>query len=144
MDNDAFPFMGVRQGQIGDIPVMVARLSFSGEMAFEVFCGALHAQTLWDALMRAGEKYSITPYGLEALSTLRIEKGHVAGPELSGRTTAGDLGLACNGFGQKTLYRFGAGAAKGPERRRPAAACGGQIAGWAKNSRRWASCFFCR
>ncbi len=94
MDNEAFPFMGVRQGKIGDIPVMIARLSFSGEMAFEVFCGALHGQALWDMLMQEGEEYSITPYGLEALSTLRIEKGHVAGPELSGRTTAGDLGLA--------------------------------------------------
>ena len=93
MDNDAFPFMGVRNGIIAGIPVKIARLSFSGEMAFEVFCGALHGQALWNALMEAGKEFDIVPYGLEALSTLRIEKGHVAGPELNGRTTANDLGL---------------------------------------------------
>ena len=93
MDNKAFPFMGVRDAVIAGFPVKIARLSFSGEMAFEVFCGALHGQALWDALMEAGKEFDIVPYGLEALSTLRIEKGHVAGPELNGRTTANDLGL---------------------------------------------------
>ena len=70
-------------------------------MAFEVFCGALHGQALWDALMEAGKKFDIVPYGLEALSTLRIEKGHVAGPELNGRTTAADLGLGGMVSGKK-------------------------------------------
>ncbi len=93
MSDKAFPFMGVRDGEITDIPIKIARLSFSGEMAFEVFCGAMHGQALWDALMDAGKAFDITPYGLEALSTLRIEKGHVAGPELNGRTNANDLGL---------------------------------------------------
>ncbi|MEN0040325.1 MAG: sarcosine oxidase subunit alpha family protein [Pseudomonadota bacterium] len=88
------PFMGVRDGIISGIPVKVARLSFSGEMAFEVYCGFTHGQAIWDALLEAGEPFSVTPYGLEALGTLRIEKGHVAGPELDGRTTPADLGLA--------------------------------------------------
>lgn len=52
-----------------------------------------HGQSIWDALLAAGEPLGVTPYGLEALGTLRIEKGHVAGPELDGRTTPFDLGL---------------------------------------------------
>ena len=86
--------MGVVDGEIDGIPVKIARLSFSGELAFEVYCGAHWGAALWQALMKAGEKYDVVPYGLEALSTLRIEKGHVAGPELNGRTTPHDLGLS--------------------------------------------------
>ncbi|MEE9313474.1 MAG: sarcosine oxidase subunit alpha family protein [Rhizobiaceae bacterium] len=93
VDDKSLPFMGVRDGEIDGIPVKIARLSFSGEMAFEVFCGSHHGLALWEALMKAGKPFDIAPYGLEALSTLRIEKGHVAGPELNGRTTPYDLGL---------------------------------------------------
>jgi sarcosine oxidase subunit alpha len=92
--NRFLPFMGVKDAVIAGIPVKIARLSFSGELAYEVYCGAHHGQTLWQALMEAGEEFGIVPYGLEALSTLRIEKGHVAGPELNGRTTPHDLGLS--------------------------------------------------
>ena len=93
LDNDNLPFMGVRHAMLGDIPVIIARLSFSGELAYEVYCGAQYGQAMWDQLMSAGEAFNIVPYGLETLSALRIEKGHVAGPELNGRTTAADLGL---------------------------------------------------
>jgi sarcosine oxidase subunit alpha len=94
MTNEAFPFMGVREGHLGGLPVLVARLSFSGELAYEVYCGAHHGETAWARILEAGKPFGIIPYGLEALGTLRIEKGHVAGPELDGRTTAEDLGLA--------------------------------------------------
>ena len=94
ISNEGLPFMGVRDGNIDGIPVKIARLSFSGELAYEVYCGAHWGQALWKALENAGRKYKIVPYGLEALSTLRIEKGHVAGPELNGRTTPHDLGLS--------------------------------------------------
>ncbi len=90
----AFPFMGVRQGRVGAVPVLVARLSFSGEMAFEVYCGAGYGLALWEKLLASGVPYDIVPYGIEALGTLRIEKGHISGAELDGRTTLGDLGLA--------------------------------------------------
>ncbi len=93
VSNEGLPFMGVREAKISDIDVLIARLSFSGELAYEVYCGAHWGQALWDVLMEAGEPQGIVPYGLEALSTLRIEKGHVAGPELDGRTTPLDLGL---------------------------------------------------
>ena len=94
LSNEAFPFMGVREGKLDSIPVLVARLSFSGELAYEVYCGAHFGEAVWRKIMAAGEPFGIVAYGLEALGTLRIEKGHVAGPELDGRTTAEDLGLA--------------------------------------------------
>ncbi|MFD0916200.1 sarcosine oxidase subunit alpha family protein [Pseudahrensia aquimaris] len=93
VSDEGIPFMGVREAVIDEIPVLIARLSFSGELAYEVYCGATYGAVLWDALMKAGEEYFITPYGLEALTTLRVEKGHIAGPEINGRTTAGDVGL---------------------------------------------------
>ncbi len=94
MTNEALPFMGVRQGHLGGLPVLVARLSFSGELAYEVYAGAHHGAAVWTRILEAGKPHDIIPYGVEALGTLRIEKGHVAGPELDGRTTAEDLGLA--------------------------------------------------
>jgi sarcosine oxidase subunit alpha len=94
MSGEAFPFMGVRRGHLDGVPVLVARLSFSGELAYEVYCGAHFGEAVWKYLLEAGKPFDLQPYGLEALGTLRIEKGHIAGPELDGRTTAADLGLA--------------------------------------------------
>jgi sarcosine oxidase subunit alpha len=62
-------------------------------MAYEVYCGAGYGLHVWKALMEAGEPFGIVPYGMEALGTLRIEKGHVTGAEIDGRTTARDLYL---------------------------------------------------
>ena len=93
VDNKALPFMGIVHGRIAQVPVMICRLSFSGERAYEVYCGAHHGQRVWEALMEAGKPFGIEPYGLEALGTLRIEKGHVTGAEIDGRTTARDLQL---------------------------------------------------
>lgn len=88
------PHLGVRKATILCWPGMVARLSFSGELAYEVYVPARFGTALWEALLQAGKDFGITPYGLEALGTLRIEKGHVAGSEIDGRTTAADLGLS--------------------------------------------------
>lgn len=93
VDNAALPFMGIVHGEISGVPVMICRLSFSGELAYEVYCGAGFGTEVWDALLEAGEPFGIAPYGLEALGTLRIEKGHVTGAEIDGRTTARDLHL---------------------------------------------------
>ena len=93
VDNATLPFMGIVRGEIAGAPVMICRLSFSGEMAYEVYCGAGHGTHVWSALMEAGKPFGIVPYGLEALGTLRIEKGHVTGAEIDGRTTARDLHL---------------------------------------------------
>lgn len=93
VDNAALPFMGIVHGEIDGAPVMICRLSFSGELAYEVYCGAGFGTHVWEALLEAGEPFGIVPYGLEALGTLRIEKGHVTGAEIDGRTTARDLHL---------------------------------------------------
>jgi sarcosine oxidase subunit alpha len=93
VDNETLPFMGIVRGEIGGAPVLICRLSFSGEFAYEVYCGAGHGLHVWKELMAAGKPFDILPYGLEALGTLRIEKGHVTGAEIDGRTSARDLYL---------------------------------------------------
>lgn len=94
MSNEGFPFMGVREVPLrGGMYARLFRISFSGEMAFEVSVPARYGDALARNLMIAGEPFGVTPYGTEALGVMRIEKGHVAGPELNGTTTADDLGL---------------------------------------------------
>ena len=90
----AFPFMGVEQGHLNDIPVRLVRLSFSGEMAYEIYCPAGYGEQVWQAIFDTGQSFGIVPYGTEALNTLRIEKGHFAGAEINGRTTLADLGMS--------------------------------------------------
>jgi len=91
--NESFPFMAVADANLTGCPVRVFRISFSGELAYEIATPSGHAQTVWRAVLEAGRAHGITPYGTEALGLLRIEKGHPAGAELNGQTTANDLGL---------------------------------------------------
>jgi glycine cleavage system aminomethyltransferase T len=92
--NADFPYMGVAELTVcGGIPARLYRLSFSGELAYEIGVPARYGDALARSLMRAGEPLGIVSYGTEALGVMRIEKGHVAGNELDGRTTADDLGL---------------------------------------------------
>ncbi|HET8728029.1 MAG TPA: sarcosine oxidase subunit alpha family protein [Alphaproteobacteria bacterium] len=91
--NENLPFMGFLQTTIDGVEARVFRISFSGELAYEVNVPFGRGEAVWRRFMEAGKPFAITPYGTEALGTLRIEKGHVAGPELDGRTTADDLGL---------------------------------------------------
>ncbi len=89
----SFPLMAVQQGHASNIPCRVARLSFSGELAYEVFAAADYGAELLRLLTDAIADERGGLYGTEALGALRIEKGHVAGPEIDGRTTLADLGL---------------------------------------------------
>lgn len=91
--NDSLPFMGVAAGYIKKVPVRILRVSFSGEMAYEIYTAAGFGVPVWQSIYDAGQSCGITAYGTEALNILRIEKGHVAGPELDGRTTLHDLGM---------------------------------------------------
>jgi len=93
LSDTAFPFMGVRPATIGGVDVWIARISFSGERAFEVYAHASVAEGVMDALWDAAKPMGGVLYGMEALGTMRIEKGHVAGAELDGRTSLHDLGL---------------------------------------------------
>jgi sarcosine oxidase subunit alpha len=93
VSNAALPYMGLAETTIRGVPARIFRISFSGELAYEINVPAGYGEGVWELLMGAGAALDIVPYGMEALGVLRIEKGHVAGPELDGRTTARDLGL---------------------------------------------------
>ena len=93
LSNAAFPFMAVAEALIAGVPGRLFRISFSGELAYEIAVPAAQALPVWSALLEAGARFDIRPYGLDALNTLRIEKGHVTTAELNGNTTADDLGL---------------------------------------------------
>ncbi len=89
----ALPHMGCREVDVDGIPLRTLRLSFSGELAYELYVPAGYGIALWERLLARAAPLGIRPYGLEALAALRIEKGHVAGLELDRRTTLDDLGL---------------------------------------------------
>ncbi|MEO8136478.1 MAG: sarcosine oxidase subunit alpha family protein [Betaproteobacteria bacterium] len=89
----ALPHLGVLQTALEGAAVTVFRMSYSGERAYEIAVGADCGEVLWARLLECGLPLGITPYGTEAMGVLRIEKGHVAGNELDGRTTPSDLGL---------------------------------------------------
>jgi sarcosine oxidase subunit alpha len=93
VSNEAFPYMGCAEFHVGNIPLRLFRVSFSGELAYEIAAPAGYGEALFNALMQAGKALGVTPYGTEALSVMRVEKGHVAGSELNGQTVARDLGL---------------------------------------------------
>ncbi|MBI3672725.1 MAG: hypothetical protein HY245_04760 [Rhizobiales bacterium] len=94
LNDETVPYMAAKELTIlGGIPARLFRISFSGEHAYELAVPADYANMAARALMQAGEEFGIVPYGVEALSIMRIEKGHVAGGELNGTTTAADLGL---------------------------------------------------
>jgi sarcosine oxidase subunit alpha len=89
----ALPHMGVREVELEGVPLRLLRLSFSGELAYELYVPAERGIALWERLLERAAPLGLKPYGLEALASLRIEKGHVAGLELDHRNTLDDLGL---------------------------------------------------
>ncbi|MBS0251863.1 MAG: sarcosine oxidase subunit alpha family protein [Proteobacteria bacterium] len=94
ISNAAFPYMACAEiTALGGIKARIYRLSFSGELAYEIAVPARYGDLLIRRLMSEGEEFGAIPYGTEALGVMRIEKGHVAGAELNGTTTAADLGL---------------------------------------------------
>jgi heterotetrameric sarcosine oxidase alpha subunit len=94
VDSQAFPYMAVREGTVTGHPARVFRISYSGELSYEINVAADHGVDLWAAVRAAGAPLGLVPYGLDALDVLRIEKGHLSvGTEIDGRTTPHDLGL---------------------------------------------------
>ena len=93
VSNDALPFMGAAKFRWQGFEARIYRLSFSGELAYEVSVPATLGDKLVRHLFAAGRSYDAVPYGTEALGVMRIEKGHAAGNELNGQTTAADLGM---------------------------------------------------
>ncbi|MDB5603766.1 MAG: sarcosine oxidase, alpha subunit family [Bradyrhizobium sp.] len=93
LSNKAFPYLACADFRIGEVPARLFRISFSGELAFEIAVPSGFGESLITNLMELGSELGVCAYGTEALSVMRIEKGHAAGAELNGQTVARDLGL---------------------------------------------------
>jgi sarcosine oxidase subunit alpha len=91
----ALPHMGVTRGHIGGVPAILMRVSFTGELGFEVNVPAEYGADLWEAIYAAGKEFGITPYGTEAMHVLRAEKGYIiVGQDTDGTLTPDDAGVA--------------------------------------------------
>jgi sarcosine oxidase subunit alpha len=107
------PYMSVREGKVAGIPARLFRVSFTGELSFEINVPARYGAALWEALMAAGATLGITPLGTEALHVLRAEKGYIAvGHDTDGTVTPFDLGMGwivderkADYIGKRGLYR---------------------------------------
>ena len=94
VSNEAFEFMACAEARLKNgLRARLFRISFSGELAYELAVPARYGNACFEALLEIGQDLGATPYGTEALGVLRIEKGHAAGNELNGTTTALNLGL---------------------------------------------------
>ncbi len=94
ISNDAFPFMACTNITIcGGLRARLFRISFSGELAYEIAVPTAYGDALMRKIIEVGAEFDVTPYGTEALGVMRIEKGHAAGNELNGTTTAQNLGM---------------------------------------------------
>jgi glycine cleavage system aminomethyltransferase T len=93
VSNEGLPFMGYVESNLFGVHARIFRISFSGELAYEVNVESDNGNFMWEKIIEIGKDFQIQPYGTEALSTLRIEMGHVAGSELDGRTIPYDNSL---------------------------------------------------
>ncbi|MEL6977790.1 MAG: sarcosine oxidase subunit alpha family protein [Pseudomonadota bacterium] len=93
LSRDALPNNHWTEATLSGAPIRLHRMSYSGELAYEIYVRSGYAQAVWSALRAAGAPFQLKAYGTEAMGALRIEKGHIAGAEIDGRTTLRDLGL---------------------------------------------------
>jgi sarcosine oxidase subunit alpha len=93
LSREAMPHMSVREGRICGVPTRLFRVSFTGELGFEVNVPAGYGRAVWEAIMTEGRPYDITPYGTETMHVLRAEKGYIiVGQETDGTVTPDDAG----------------------------------------------------
>ncbi|WP_425074498.1 sarcosine oxidase subunit alpha family protein [Sagittula sp. S175] len=94
VSKETLPFMEWKDGTLGGFPVRVYRISFSGELSYEIAVPASQGRALWDRLLEEGKEFGITPYGTEGLHVMRAEKGFIMiGDETDGTVIPQDLGL---------------------------------------------------
>ena len=92
LEQQQFPFMAVKNAHLAGLPVQLFRVSFSGELAFEINIDSCYALQMWQALMEAGKRFDITPYGTETMHVLRAEKGFIiVGQDTDGSVNPVDL-----------------------------------------------------
>ncbi len=102
LDGDDFPFMSMRVGRVANLPARMFRVSYTGELSFEINVPAGRGLQLWESLIEAGRAFSITPIGSEANHLLRVEKGFLSpGHEVDGTADPYDLGLGWIVSGKK-------------------------------------------
>jgi len=96
VSNDAFPFMAFRETALASgIPARICRISFSGELAYEINVSAWYGLAAWEQVYEAGQPYGITPYGTETMHVLRAEKGYIiVGQDTDGTVTPQDAGMS--------------------------------------------------
>jgi sarcosine oxidase subunit alpha len=95
VEPQSFPFMQLREGTVAGAPARVYRVTYSGELAFELHTPAWYGLHVWQAVMNAGQAYGITPYGTETMHVLRAEKGYiVVGHDTDGTVTPIDAGMS--------------------------------------------------
>ncbi|MCR9192240.1 MAG: sarcosine oxidase subunit alpha family protein [Gammaproteobacteria bacterium] len=93
-DGTSFPFMQLQEAILEDIPVRLLRISFTGELSFEIHYPAHSGPKIWDLVYNAGKPYDITPYGTETMHILRAEKGFIiVGQDTDGSVTPVDLNM---------------------------------------------------
>jgi glycine cleavage system aminomethyltransferase T len=97
--DETLPFMGYARGHLGQVPIEICRISFSGELAYELYTGADFGSLCWQALL--DQDSALQVYGLDALDTLRTEKGHLTGAEIDGRRSLDDIGMSAMNRGTK-------------------------------------------
>ncbi len=94
LDKDGFPFMTWKEGLVGGVPARVFRISFTGELSYEVNVQADYAMGVLEKIVEAGKKYNLTPYGTETMHVLRAEKGFIiVGQDTDGSVTPDDLNM---------------------------------------------------
>jgi len=94
VSKETLPFMAFADGELADIPARVYRISFSGELSYEIAVPASLGRAFWDKCLEAGEEFGIMPYGTEALHVMRAEKGFIMiGDETDGTVIPQDLNL---------------------------------------------------
>jgi sarcosine oxidase subunit alpha len=91
----ALPHMAVSEGVVAGVPALVFRVSFTGELGYEINVPANHGRAVWDAVAESGKAQGMTPYGTETMHVLRAEKGYIiVGQDADGTATPDDVGLA--------------------------------------------------
>ncbi len=91
---EAFPYMGLREGQVAGIPARLIRVGFVGELGYEIHVPSSYGEALWDRLMAAGKAAELRPFGVEAQRILRLEKGHIIiGQDTDAMTTPDEIDM---------------------------------------------------
>jgi sarcosine oxidase subunit alpha len=95
LDKDSFKFMDWRSGTVAGVKSRVFRISFTGELSYEINVQANHGLHVWEAIMEAGKEFDITPYGTETMHVLRAEKGFIiVGQDTDGSVTPQDMDMS--------------------------------------------------